>query len=63
MVDSTLVSDTVAYHHWNGKVDKEWQRKKPSTRSSPCSFPTAAGISTWAARQEVNATIKAYLAR
>jgi hypothetical protein len=22
MVDSTLVSDTVAYHHWNGKVDK-----------------------------------------
>src|SRR5690606_12139156 len=27
MVDSTLVSDTVAYHHWNGKIDKEWQRK------------------------------------
>ena len=27
MVDSTIVSDTVAYHHWNGKVDKEWQRK------------------------------------
>jgi len=27
MVDSTLVSDTVAYHHWNGKVDVEWQRK------------------------------------
>ena len=27
MVDSTLVSDTVAYHHWNGKVDKAWQRK------------------------------------
>jgi len=21
MVDSTLVSDTIAYHHWNGKVD------------------------------------------
>ncbi len=27
MVDSTIVSDTVAYHHWNGKVNKEWQRK------------------------------------
>ena len=27
MVDSTLVSDMVAYHHWNGKVDLEWQRK------------------------------------
>jgi squalene-hopene/tetraprenyl-beta-curcumene cyclase len=27
MVDSTLVSDTVAYHHWNGKVDAAWQRK------------------------------------
>jgi len=26
MVDSTLVSDTVAYHHWNGKIDPEWQR-------------------------------------
>ena len=22
MVDSTLVSDMVVYHHWNGKVDK-----------------------------------------
>ena len=27
MVDSTLVSDTLIYHHWAGKVDKEWQRK------------------------------------
>ena len=27
MVDSTLVSDTIAYHHWHGKVDLEWQRK------------------------------------
>ena len=23
----TLVADTIAYHHWNGKVDLEWQRK------------------------------------
>src|SRR5215207_6583012 len=27
MVDSTLVSDTIAYHHWNGKIDAAWQRK------------------------------------
>ncbi len=27
MVDSTLVSDMVAFHHWDGSVDKEWQRK------------------------------------
>ena len=27
MVDATLVADMVAYHHWNGKVDPEWQRK------------------------------------
>src|SRR5450756_1300744 len=27
MVDSTLVSDMVAYHHWDRSVDKEWERK------------------------------------
>jgi len=27
MVDATLVADTIAYHHWNGKVDAGWQRK------------------------------------
>src|SRR3974377_913932 len=27
MVDATLVADTIAYHHWNGKVDSVWQRK------------------------------------
>src|SRR2546426_6583892 len=27
MVDATLVADTLAYHHWNGKVDARWQRK------------------------------------
>src|ERR1051325_1815274 len=27
MVDSTLVSDMVAFHHWDGKIDREWQRK------------------------------------
>src|SRR5687768_11656437 len=27
IVDATLVADTVAYHHWNRKVEPEWQRK------------------------------------
>ena len=27
MVDCTLVADVVAFRHWNGKVDAEWQRK------------------------------------
>src|SRR5262245_44747330 len=27
IVDSTLVSDVVAFHHWDGKADKEWERK------------------------------------
>ena len=25
LVDSTLVSDMVAYHHWSDTVDPEWQ--------------------------------------
>src|SRR5438105_5048752 len=27
MVDSTLVSDMVAFHHWHGKIDRQWERK------------------------------------
>ena len=27
MVDSTIVADTIAYRHWDGKVDSEWERK------------------------------------
>ena len=27
IVDSTLVSDTLAYHHWAGDVDRAWERK------------------------------------
>src|SRR2546426_5249953 len=26
MADSTLCSDMIAYHHWDSKVDGEWQR-------------------------------------
>ena len=27
MVDSSLVADMVAFHHWDGSVDPAWQRK------------------------------------
>jgi len=61
MVDSTLVSDTVAYHHWNGKVDPEWQRKAVNHL-----FGMQLADGGWniyhGGPAEVNATIKAYLA-
>ena len=27
IVDVTLVADMVAFYHWWGKVDREWERK------------------------------------
>src|SRR4051812_41878521 len=61
MVDSTLVSDTIAYHHWNGKVDPIWQKKAVN---HILSMQLADG--GWniyhGGPAEVNATIKAYLA-
>jgi len=27
IVDVTLVADMVAYHHWNGDVDRAWEKK------------------------------------
>ena len=61
MVDSTLVSDTVVYHHWDGKVDKEWQRKAVNHI-----FSMQLADGGWniyhGGPAEVNATIKAYLA-
>lgn len=61
MVDSTLVADTIAYQHWAGKVDREWQRKAVNHIFS---MQTADG--GWniyfGGPPEVNATIKAYLA-
>ncbi|HZL13959.1 MAG TPA: hypothetical protein VFC85_07415, partial [Verrucomicrobiae bacterium] len=60
IVDSTLVSDTVAYHHWNGKVDPEWQRKAVNHI-----FSMQLADGGWniyhGGPSEVNATIKAYL--
>jgi squalene-hopene/tetraprenyl-beta-curcumene cyclase len=61
MVDSTLVSDTVAYHHWNGKVDPEWQRKAVNHIFS-MQLPDGGWNIYYGGPSEVNATIKAYLA-
>lgn len=61
MVDSTLVSDTVAYHHWDGKVDPEWQRKAVNHIFS-MQLPDGGWNIYYGGPSEVNATIKAYLA-
>ncbi|MBI3848995.1 MAG: squalene--hopene cyclase [Verrucomicrobia bacterium] len=61
MVDSTIVSDTIAYHHWNGKVDKEWQRKAINHIFS-MQLPEGGWNIYYGGPAEVNATIKAYLA-
>ena len=61
MVDSTIVSDTVAYHHWNGKMDKEWQRKAVNHIFSMQLSDGGWNI-YYGGPSEVNATIKAYLA-
>ncbi|EEF59508.1 squalene--hopene cyclase [Pedosphaera parvula] len=61
MVDSTIVSDTIAYHHWNGKVDPEWQRKAVNHILS-MQLPEGGWNIYQNGPPEVNATIKAYLA-
>ena len=61
MVDVTLVADTVAYHHWNGKVDRGWQRKAVNHIFS-MQLPDGGWNIYYGGPAEVNATIKAYLA-
>ena len=61
MVDSTLVSDTICYHHWNGKVDEVWQRKGINHILS-MQLPDGGWNIYHSGPPEVNATIKAYLA-
>jgi squalene-hopene/tetraprenyl-beta-curcumene cyclase len=61
IVDSTIVSDMVAYHHWNGKVDPEWQRKAINHIFS-MQLPEGGWNIYHGGPAEVNATIKAYLA-
>jgi squalene-hopene/tetraprenyl-beta-curcumene cyclase len=61
MVDATLVADMIAYHHWNGKVDREWQRKAVNHMLS-MQLPDGGWNIYHGGPPEVNATIKAYLA-
>ena len=61
IVDSTLVSDMVAYHHWNGKVDRAWERKAVNHLFS-MQLPDGGWNIYYGGPAEVNATIKAYLA-
>lgn len=61
MVDSTLVSDTIAYHHWNGKIDAKWQKKAVHHILS-MQLPDGGWNIYYGGPSEVNATIKAYLA-
>jgi len=61
LVDSTLVSDRIAYHHWNGQVDPEWQRKAVNHILS-LQLSDGGWNIYYGGPAEVNATIKAYLA-
>ncbi len=61
IVDSTLVSDIVAYHHWNRSVDAGWQRKAVH-RLFSMQLPDGGWNIYPGGPSEVNATIKAYLA-
>ncbi len=61
IVDATLVADTLAYHHWNGKVDKEWQRKAVNHMFG-MQLPSGGWSIYFGGPAEVNATIKCYLA-
>jgi squalene-hopene/tetraprenyl-beta-curcumene cyclase len=61
MVDSTLVSDMVAFHHWDGSADKEWERKAINKIFS-MQLPDGGWNIYHGGPSEVNATIKAYLA-
>jgi len=61
MVDSTLVSDMVVFHHWDGKIDAEWQRKAVNHIFS-MQLPDGGWNIYYGGPAEVNATIKAYLA-
>jgi squalene-hopene/tetraprenyl-beta-curcumene cyclase len=61
MVDSTLCSDMIIYHHWDGQVDKEWQRKAVNHIFS-MQLPDGGWNIYHGGPSEVNATVKAYLA-
>ena len=61
MVDSTLCSDMIAYHHWDGKVDKAWECKAVHHIFS-MQLPDGGWNIYYGGPPDVNATIKGYLA-
>jgi squalene-hopene/tetraprenyl-beta-curcumene cyclase len=61
MVDSTLVSDMVAFHHWDRSVDPAWQDRAVNHILS-MQLPDGGWNIYYGGPAEVNATIKAYLA-
>ncbi len=61
MVDSTIVSDMVAFRHWDGQVNPVWQRKAVHHIFS-MQLPDGGWNIYYGGPPEVNATIKAYLA-
>jgi len=61
IVDATLVADMLSYHHWNGKVDEEWQRKAVNHISS-LQLPDGGWNIFYGGPPEINATVKAYVA-
>ena len=61
LVDVTLVADMVAFYHWWGKVDREWERKAIHHIFSK-QLPDGGWNIYPHGPAEVNATIKAYLA-
>jgi len=61
IVDCTLVADRLAYHHWNGSVDRGWERKAINQLFS-LQLPEGGWNIYPGGPSEVNATIKAYFA-
>ena len=61
LVDSTLASDMICFHHWDGSVDLEWQRKAVNHILS-MQLPDGGWNIYFGGPSEVNATIKGYLA-
>jgi squalene-hopene/tetraprenyl-beta-curcumene cyclase len=61
IVDATLVADMVAFYHWWGKVDREFERKAVNHLFSR-QLPDGGWNIYPNGPAEVNATVKAYLA-
>jgi len=61
IVDATLVADMVAYHHWDGKINLNWERKAIHHMFSK-QLPEGGWPIYHGGPAEVNATIKCYLA-